>query len=159
MRKNEKLWKTIWKHYKNWVRLYIETWFTCINIQHFIDEAVKLVCTFLWNSEILAEIVWNQKMLLVEMFAIWRKWAFVFIKFGCLSAHVLDQHNLHRTGLLHFKPFHLKNLFLRWLRILENKNYTGLSSESWAFRKLISEVSIFTPWVLFPIYIVGSKIQ
>ena len=42
---------------------------------------------------------------------------------------------------------------------VQNKNYTGLSSESWALRKLICEVSIFTPKVLFPIYIAGSKIQ
>ena len=53
----------------------------------------------------------------------------------------------------------MKIKFLKWLRILQNKNYTGLSSESWAFRKLICEVSIFTPKVLFPIYIAGSKIQ
>ena len=39
------------------------------------------------------------------------------------------------------------------------KNYTDLSSESRAFRKLISEVSIFTPKVLFPIFIAGSDID
>ena len=53
----------------------------------------------------------------------------------------------------------MKNLFVKWLRILQNENYTGLLSESWASRKLICEVSIFIPKVLFLICIAGSKIQ
>ena len=42
---------------------------------------------------------------------------------------------------------------------MQNKYYTGLSSDSWAFRRLIYEVSILTPKVWFPINIAGSKNQ
>ena len=74
-----------------------------------------------------------------------------------LNEHNFDIEALELRHQICYKAFHLKNLFLKWLRILQNKNYKGLSSESGACRKLISEVSIFTLKVEPAIYIAGSK--
>ena len=60
----------------------------------------------------------------------------------------------------------LKNVLHRnqstWTIMFANSIATTFSnkqlSESWAFRKLISKVSIFTARMCFPIYIAGAKI-
>ena len=57
-----------------------------------------------------------------------------------LNEQNFDVEDLELRYQICYKPFHLKNLFLKWLTILQNK----IKSESRARRKLMSKVSSFS---------------